>query len=80
MVQQMQSTCPGCKGGGEEIKEEDRCLKCKGQKVVKFKKELEVFVEKGMKSNQRIKFHGEAIACTAFFLSFHSFFARCSLF
>ena len=60
MVQQMQSTCPACKGEGKCIDERDKCKGCKGQKVVKDRKVLEVHIEKGMKSGHKIKFSGEA--------------------
>eukprot|EP01083_Nonionella_stella_P068762 182801_1 len=60
MIQQMQSTCPDCKGEGTAIDLSDRCGKCKGNKIVKDKKTLEVFIEKGMRHNQKILFNGEA--------------------
>jgi len=59
MVQQLQQTCPDCKGEGEIIKEKDRCVRCKGQKIVSEKKALEVHIDKGMKDGQRITFAGE---------------------
>jgi DnaJ family protein A protein 2 len=42
------------------IAEKDKCKKCKGEKTVKEKKTLEVFVSKGMKNGERIAFSGEA--------------------
>jgi DnaJ family protein A protein 2 len=60
MIQQMQSICPDCQGKGEAIKEEDRCKECKGKKVTKEKKVLQVQVEPGMKHGQKIVFAGEA--------------------
>lgn len=42
------------------IREEDRCDVCKGKKVVKDKKILEVHVDKGMRDGQKIVFSGEA--------------------
>ncbi|ORX88028.1 hypothetical protein BCR32DRAFT_262204 [Anaeromyces robustus] len=60
MIQQMQQTCPDCNGEGSIIKEKDRCKVCKGKKVVKEKKILEVFVDKGMVDQQKITFSGEA--------------------
>ncbi|XP_068634075.1 chaperone protein dnaJ A6-like [Aristolochia californica] len=60
MIQQMQHVCPECKGSGEFISERDRCMLCKGNKVTKEKKVLEVYVEKGMKHDQKIVFEGEA--------------------
>jgi DnaJ family protein A protein 2 len=52
MIQQMQVHCPTCKGQGKSYK--------KGVKIVKEKKILEVYVEKGMKHMQKITFAGEA--------------------
>jgi len=60
MFQQMQTVCPECQGSGEKIKDEDRCPECKGKKVNKDKKILEVHVDKGMKHNQRIVFAGQS--------------------
>lgn len=60
MVQQMQVVCPTCKGKGEIIKDADKCTQCRGEKVEKTKKTLEVFVEKGMTNGNKIVFHGES--------------------
>ncbi|CAN8001674.1 unnamed protein product, partial [Ixodes pacificus] len=59
MMQQMQSTCPDCRGDGEVINEKDACKTCKGRKVIKEIKYLEVHVDKGMRDNERIVFKGE---------------------
>ncbi|XP_071539874.1 dnaJ homolog subfamily A member 2-like [Panulirus ornatus] len=59
MVQQMQSRCLDCDGEGEVINERDRCQVCMGRKVTQQTKLLEVHVDKGMKDEQRITFHGE---------------------
>jgi len=60
MVQQIQSACGNCKGTGKIMNEKDKCKTCKGKKVNKDRKILEVVVEKGMKNGQKIKFVGEA--------------------
>jgi len=60
MVQQMQVVCQQCKGKGEVVKDSDRCTQCRGEKVEKVKKTLEVFVEKGMSNGNKITFHGES--------------------
>merc|ERR1711988_1149747 len=60
MVQQIQSACTLCKGTGKTISEKDKCKTCKGKKVNKDRKILEVNVEKGMKNGQKVKFSGEA--------------------
>lgn len=52
MIQQMQARCPSCGGAGKSFK--------KGVKVIKEKKILEVYVDKGMKHRQKIVFSGEA--------------------
>jgi len=60
MIQQMQTSCSSCKGTGTVIAEKDKCKKCLGEKTVKEKKTLEVFVNKGMRNNEKIVFNGEA--------------------
>uniref|UniRef100_A0A2P2I9S1 Subfamily a member 2-like partial n=1 Tax=Hirondellea gigas TaxID=1518452 RepID=A0A2P2I9S1_9CRUS len=60
MIQQMQTTCPDCDGEGSCVSDADRCPKCKGGKVVKEKKTLEVYIDKGMRHGQKIPFQGEA--------------------
>ncbi|RUS21939.1 DnaJ C terminal domain-containing protein, partial [Endogone sp. FLAS-F59071] len=59
MIQQMLVPCNICEGQGEMIKEKDRCKKCKGAKVVKEKKMLDIFIEKGMADGQKIVMAGE---------------------
>ena len=60
MIQQMQSVCADCNGRGESIKEEDKCTECKGKKVIRDKKILHVYVDKGMKDGDKIFFRGDA--------------------
>jgi DnaJ family protein A protein 2 len=60
MVQQMQTPCQTCRGACKIINERDKCKSCKGKKVFKDRKVLEVNVEKGMKNGQKIRFAGEA--------------------
>eukprot|EP00638_Chattonella_subsalsa_P005199 CAMPEP_0117754360 /NCGR_PEP_ID=MMETSP0947-20121206/12784_1 /TAXON_ID=44440 /ORGANISM="Chattonella subsalsa, Strain CCMP2191" /LENGTH=414 /DNA_ID=CAMNT_0005573437 /DNA_START=156 /DNA_END=1400 /DNA_ORIENTATION=+ len=60
MVQQLQSTCSICNGEGKMMREKDKCKDCKGAKVIKERKVLEVHIEKGMRNNQKITFSGEA--------------------
>eukprot|EP00252_Welwitschia_mirabilis_P018420 TRINITY_DN40956_c0_g1_i1.p1 TRINITY_DN40956_c0_g1~~TRINITY_DN40956_c0_g1_i1.p1 ORF type:complete len:418 (-),score=83.96 TRINITY_DN40956_c0_g1_i1:485-1738(-) len=60
MIQQMQHICTDCRGTGEMISEKDKCIQCKGNKVVPEKKVLEVHIEKGMRDEERIVFRGEA--------------------
>lgn len=60
MIQQMQTACTDCNGTGSTMAEKDKCKKCKGEKTVKEKKTLEVFVNKGMRNGEKIVFAGEA--------------------
>jgi len=57
---QRQTTCSACKGRGEIIPPGDQCDKCKGQKVNRETKELEVEIERGMKWGEAISFYGES--------------------
>jgi DnaJ family protein A protein 2 len=59
MVQQMQQTCPECRGVGEVIREKDRCTRCTGSKTYAEKKVLDVYIDKGMRHGQRVVFAGE---------------------
>jgi len=60
MIQQMKQACDDCNGTGQAIPPEGRCKKCHGNRTVDATKDLEVFVEKGMRHDQRITFRGEA--------------------
>jgi DnaJ-class molecular chaperone len=46
-------------GRGEVLKRKDACKKCKGKRTLVEKKPLNVFVEKGMVDQQKIKFSNE---------------------
>jgi len=59
MIQQMQTVCSDCKGKGQNIKEKDRCQRCAGNKVVPDEKQIEVHIDKGMQTGQKITFYGE---------------------
>lgn len=59
MIQQMQAVCGDCNGEGVAVADGDRCETCSGNKVVKNRQVLEVFIEKGMKHGQKIYFRGE---------------------
>ncbi len=60
MVQQLQTRCNVCQGAGEQIMEQYMCKACKGAKVTKERKVLEVYVAKGMQNGQKIVYAGEA--------------------
>ena len=58
-VIQMQQDCDACDRKGEIIDPKDRCKECKGKKVVKETKIIEVEIDKGMEEGKRITFSGE---------------------
>jgi DnaJ family protein A protein 2 len=60
MIQQMQVPCNACEGTGESVSEKDKCPKCKGKKVLKEKKTLQVHIVKGMRHQEKIVFSGDA--------------------
>ncbi len=47
MVQQVQVQCSSCNGEGEVMDEKNRCVDCKGKKVLPERKVLEVHIDKG---------------------------------
>jgi len=59
MITQMQSVCSQCHGEREIIREEDKCRKCEGHKVVRERKLLEVHINKGMSDGKTVRFQGE---------------------
>lgn len=60
MLQQIQQPCPDCDGTGEQIDAKNRCKQCSGKKVVSERKFLEVHIDKGMRTGQKITFAGES--------------------
>ena len=54
MIQQIQSHCSSCNGKGVVIDPSKRCKECQGRKVVPESKVLEVHVERGMKTNDKV--------------------------
>jgi len=60
MVQQIQAHCEDCNGEGEVMAAKDRCKECKGEKIKKEKKTLEVHINKGMKNGEKVIFRGES--------------------
>lgn len=60
MVQQVQSACQQCRQSGKFFAPGDKCTECKGKKVKKERKVLEVHIDKGMRQGEKIKFTGEA--------------------
>ena len=60
MYTQSTGPCDDCGGQGERISEKDKCTTCKGAKVLKEKKVVEVQIEKGAPNGEKYIFHGEA--------------------
>jgi DnaJ family protein A protein 2 len=60
MIQQVPTKCSACHGTGSTIAEKDKCPGCAGERTVKEKKTLEVFVTKGMRHGEKLTFKGEA--------------------
>jgi DnaJ family protein A protein 2 len=60
MMQRMEAACNDCQGRGETIPEKDKCGSCKGKKVAAEATDLEINIDKGMSSGQKIVFHGKA--------------------
>lgn len=60
MITQSQSTCHTCKGSGRFVPNKDKCMTCNGEKTVKEKKTLDIFIQKGMRHGEKVVFKGEA--------------------
>jgi len=60
MISQQVTTCPTCRGTGEEVSREDKCKKCNGEKVIEEKKLIVVHVERGMEDGEAVIFKGSA--------------------
>lgn len=60
MMQRMEAACNDCMGRGETISEKDKCVKCRGRKVAPEELNLEVNIDRGMRSGQKITFNGKA--------------------
>ena len=63
MLQQVQARCDECGGKGKAIDVSKRCKTCRGNKVSKERKVLEVAIDKGSKNKQKIKF-ADGISCS----------------
>ncbi len=60
MYTKMQQHCGDCGGEGRTMNEADRCATCKGQRVIREEKKLDVGVEPGTPHNHDIIFTGES--------------------
>lgn len=56
MVQQSQMMCPNCSGTGEIIDVKDRCVQCKGEKIIGESYTFEVIIKPGMIDKQQLVF------------------------
>ena len=61
MISQSQEVCGECDGKGEIIPPSSRCKTCKGKKMTKVKKVIEIEVDKGAPSDYRKVFYGEVM-------------------
>ena len=59
MYQHSSQPCKDCKGEGKSVPEKDKCKKCKGNKVIDEKKNLEVAIESGVPHEHDYIFTGE---------------------
>lgn len=59
-VTQMRTVCPNCDGSGQTISKRHRCKSCGGKRVFAAAKELDVYIEAGMRNGQKIVFAAEA--------------------
>ncbi|ORC89389.1 putative DnaJ protein [Trypanosoma theileri] len=59
MQQRMQVACTACGGAGTAVRDADICSGCRGNRVVKDQKVLDVCVEKGMDDSDVLRFDGE---------------------
>jgi len=57
---QRQVGCNVCHGKGEVIPPGDHCEKCKGNKVIRETKSIDVEIEKGLKWNEALSYYGES--------------------
>ena len=51
--------CDACGGQGQCVRPEDICPDCRGSKVVKDRKVLDVHIERGAKARDHVRFTGE---------------------
>ena len=60
MVTQATVPCTTCSGRGSWYADKDKCKKCKGERTVKQKKILELYVPRGSREGEHIVLAGEA--------------------
>jgi len=59
MYSSSRAHCGDCKGEGKTIEEKNKCKTCKGEKISKQKKDLEVTIEPGVFDGHDIVYTGE---------------------
>ena len=59
MFAQARAPCDDCHGTGDMLSEQDKCSKCKAEKIVEDEKELDVKVDPGVPDNHVYTFEGE---------------------
>lgn len=59
LAQEVQVPCGTCNGAGQFYKEKERCKRCKGQRTVQTKKQLELYIPPGSRQGERIVLAGE---------------------
>ncbi|KEG08796.1 chaperone DnaJ protein [Trypanosoma grayi] len=59
MQQRTRVTCQACGGEGKVVRDVDVCSRCRGNRIVKDQKVLEVHVDKGMQHEDVVRFDGE---------------------
>lgn len=60
LVTQEKVPCTTCSGRGEFFAEKDKCKRCKGERTVKQKKILELYIPRGSREGERIVLPNEA--------------------
>ena len=60
MIQQIMKPCYNCKQTGKIISDENKCHKCRGEGLIDVKKQLEYYIQRGMRDGEKIIIHGEA--------------------
>jgi DnaJ family protein A protein 2 len=60
MFSHSSAPCDDCRGQGKSIDEKDKCKECRGEKVKKINKNIDVTIEPGVPHEQDIIFTGEA--------------------
>lgn len=60
IIQQTSVKCGNCNGVGRLYEAKDRCKKCKGNRTIEEKKQLELYIPPGSKEGDVIRLEGEA--------------------